>query len=680
MDYISFELNISESSTLVTFGTAQFPDETKLGDQIREELIKRYPDSRAYGDLLFQSIFSPGSRALEGYSNALALARMQRKRLRFRLRIDPVAPAALNQITWELLYDFKNDIPIARSPSTAFSRDIIVEFQKPIPTSPSRLKMLFVLACPSDLDKYDLPHCPKEQMLTSLQTIMKQLDGAFDVKFLENHATPEAIRKAFTAANYDILHIHGHGILGSAKRESRLVLEDEQGKTKFVDERLLREILESINPPTLITLIACHTGQQSQLEDPFSGIALSLIKKGNPAVVAMNKSIGISTAEHFTRSFYSNLANTGTLDESINEARKMMYLRDERSSEWSVPVLYMRLTDGKILSPQAEPASVFYENQNEGVWRGILQQLRLKSLIPVVGPELNRGLLLSGPDIAKHWSAQYEYRKFNYPYIDRNDLPRIAKFVETKNQFLHYPHNELLELYKKDLLERENVSDQRDFSNMKLEEVISKVSLRYFNQDPGLPHLMLAKLNLRTIVTTNFDSFLREAILHKQQKKARVGICRWRGEDSSTSDYQGLQGSDAEPLIFHVFGYEIDSTSMVLTDDDYLDFSRRVAMDQWRIPGLLRSDMTTSTLLFLGYDVRDLDFRLLLKSVVAPLREIQNRVIVVQIDPAQYRQKKQELQQLQQIIERDAQWLRLSVHWSNLRSFIGELWDRSQQT
>ncbi|HEY6251634.1 MAG TPA: CHAT domain-containing protein, partial [Candidatus Angelobacter sp.] len=520
---------------------------------------------------------------------------------------------------------------------------------------------------------------------------------AFDVHFLEGYATRTAIREQFKSEKYDVLHLQAHGILGTSNRSSQLVLEDGEGKASFVDEGSLHEILESDTPPSLMTLIACHSAQQSRLMDPFSGVALSLIKQGAPAIIAMKRSIGIAAAEYFVHSFYSNLASSGIVDESINEARKMMHIDDVRSSEWAVPTLYMRLTDGRILSPKTEPAAVIDSripmpqtksgavsstSQNAGFWNGLLQNLRASKLIPVIGPEINNGLFRSGPAIAKYWSDRYEYKKFNYPYIDRNDLPRIAKFVELRNG-TNYPHTELLDLYKQDLLEREHLRDRQTFDRMGLEEVISKTSWRYFDKDPELPHVLLAKLlPIHRIITTNYDSFLRDAFLRERRQNIKVEACHWNTHQPDTKEYQTLVGSEDEALIFHAYGYQNDTLSMALTEDDYLDFTQRLAEGPWRLPQQLKAKLVTSMLLFLGYDVRDLDFRVFLKSVIASLRDIKllQRVIVIQLDPAaEYRQKEDELNELQKLIQSDAQQLSLVVHWSSLRAFVGELWQRWNQ-
>jgi hypothetical protein len=138
-----------------------------------------------------------------------------------------------------------------------------------------------------------------------------------------------------------------------------------------------------------------------------------------------------------------------------------------------------------------------------------------------------------------------------------------------------------------------------------------------------------------------------------------------------------LTDSCTEP-IFHAFGHEGDSTSMVLTEDDYIEFIRLTAKEEWRLPQEVRRILTKSTLFFIGYDIRDIEFRVFFRALVSQLREMQkDRIAIIQLDPDQYYQQTREiLDQLREIIQRDCVRLKLIVHWRGLREFIGELHKR----
>jgi len=72
----------------------------------------------------------------------------------------------------------------------------------------------------------------------------------------------------------------------------------------------------------------------------------------------------------------------------------------------------------------------------------------------------------------------------------------------------------------------------------------------------------------------------------------------------------------------------------VLTEDDHLDFLRALAHGQPELPKDLQRRVADSMLLFLGYDPRRLDCRVLLRGLVNPLKEApRGRIAVLQVDP-----------------------------------------------
>src|SRR5207302_3179882 len=103
--------------------------------------------------------------------------------------------------------------------------------------------------------------------------------------------------------------------------------------------------------------------------------------------------------------------------------------------------------------------------------------------------------------------------------------------------------------------------------------------------------------------------------------------------------------SSAEPVVYYLFGNLEDPYSMVLTEDDHLDFLARIAAlpaetealdgeDRSVLPNKFRTKLSTDYLLFLGYRVNDFDFHILLRSLKSFLKENVNRgnpLIAVQL-------------------------------------------------
>ena len=100
----------------------------------------------------------------------------------------------------------------------------------------------------------------------------------------------------------------------------------------------------------LAVLNSCE-GARSSLQDPYSGVATSLVEREIPAVIGMQFEITDRAAIVFAGEFYSALADGLPVDSSVAEARKAIYA-DQNDIEWGTPVLFMRVADGRLFDVQ----------------------------------------------------------------------------------------------------------------------------------------------------------------------------------------------------------------------------------------------------------------------------------------------------------------------------------------
>lgn len=363
--------------------------------------------------------------------------------------------------------------------------------------------------------------------------------------------------------------------------------------------------------------------------------------------------------------FYRNLARDGWVDRAVNEARHQLLLSIRGSDEWSTPILFLSLPHGLLWEP--EQVLVSQQPGRAIKWPALLTGIEENNLVPFLGPDVPRGSLLSGGDIAAHWIRGYD----GFPLDKRTDLPAVADFVEMKEGPL-FPHRQLPKLLIDGLLERQNVAERKVFQGLRLSEVIDRMSQAHFDSDQDEPHRILAELPLSIYVTTNCDSFMTAALRWRRRNPKRHS-CLWR-EDlvEIPSSYQDLTGTKDEPLVFHMYGNDLDPTSLVLTEDNYLDYLRALSREPERLPRLLRSELTKSTLLFLGYDIRRLDCRVLLRGIVADLRKFGGgRYAVLQVDPEENAPRAEELRAyIEECFSRGAN---IEVYWGTVRSFLSRL-------
>jgi hypothetical protein len=96
----------------------------------------------------------------------------------------------------------------------------------------------------------------------------------------------------------------------------------------------------------LAVLNACE-GARTAADDPFAGVATSLVQQEIPAVVAMQFEITDRAAIVFSRELYGALADGYAIDSAVAEARKAIFA-DDNDVEWGTPVLFMRSSDGRL--------------------------------------------------------------------------------------------------------------------------------------------------------------------------------------------------------------------------------------------------------------------------------------------------------------------------------------------
>ena len=97
-----------------------------------------------------------------------------------------------------------------------------------------------------------------------------------------------------------------------------------------------------------------------------------------------------------------------------------------------------------------------------------------------------------------------------------------------------------------------------------------------------------------------------------------------------------------------------------------------------RLPIHIKSKLTGSVLLFLGYDVRRLDCRVLLRGVIAHLKELpklrHSRIAVLQIDPKEEDALKEK--ELMDYMVDCCQELSFEIYKGSVCDFLRELRDR----
>ena len=348
--WLDTELELASlASARFTWSGGDYRGAPALSPDLAERLLELETLPEDYGLALYDAVFPRASELREGLREAILAAEREKSRLRFRLHLSLDLPDWVHGLYWELLADPDRHLALSRSPDTAFSRYLDARRSQGAP-APGRPRVLCVISAPSDITRHGMAEIRRDEVRRSLETALEPLAGAIELAFLEPPATLERLReRLMEKGGFQLLHFFGHGL--SFGGVSALVLEDAQGRIHRVEEKLLAEVFLGVRELRLVTLVACHGGAPSS-GDPFSGLAGRLVHRGVPSVIAMRRAVRVESAHLFTRHLYQQIAQTGRADAAVNEARQQLYLAAPSEIDWSSPVLYSRLSDGRLWLPQ----------------------------------------------------------------------------------------------------------------------------------------------------------------------------------------------------------------------------------------------------------------------------------------------------------------------------------------
>jgi hypothetical protein len=300
------------------------------------------PDAEKVGAELFNGLFGGEMGSL--YRSCLELSREQRRCLRITLDLTNTPPLA--DLPWELLYHRPRFL--SSSPNYSVVRYLELGSEpRPFLVEPP-LRIIGVLSNPSDLDALDAER-ERQGLEEALEGLIRS--GYVELSWAPRATGPE-IHKLMSRTQPHVFHFIGHGRLDKEDRAGRLFLEGPDGRAAAWTGGRLGQIVAE-KSLRLAVLNACD-GARSPGDDPFSGVASSLIEHDVPAVVGMQFEITDEAAIIFARAFYEGIADDLPVDGAVTRARTELFAHDN-NLEWATPVLFMRAQNGRIFDVQGEP-------------------------------------------------------------------------------------------------------------------------------------------------------------------------------------------------------------------------------------------------------------------------------------------------------------------------------------
>jgi len=296
--------------------------------------------ARLVGQRLYESLF--GSPARECIEASLRTIFPQRRK-GLRILINTTDAPELARLPWEFLYSPRNEDFLFSDTMKPVVRWLDVDEPPPTLTVEPPLRLLVAIASPTGRAGLSVG-----EELAHLDDALASLAESGVVETTRvDHTTLERLDEALLSKKPHVLHFIGHGDFDGD--ESVVILESDAspGAADPIAGRqlgvLLRNHLASLRLVFLNSCMGAAVGGRA----PFGGVAQSLIRRGIPAVIAMQFPISDKAAVALSRHFYRYLAAGLPVDAALTSARAFLYARGY-GVEWGAPALHMRTPDGRL--------------------------------------------------------------------------------------------------------------------------------------------------------------------------------------------------------------------------------------------------------------------------------------------------------------------------------------------
>ena len=287
--------------------------------------------------------------------------------------------------------------------------------------------------------------------------------------------------------------------------------------------------------------------------------------------------------------------------------------------------------------------------------------------------------------LTKEWSDL-----IGYPMPDIHNLARVAQYflVEQKDpvparaKYIEFLKKFLLTIAQEDEAYKDLVMELKlQVQEQRFSEIVRQLDYPRFSQGVEDPLRLLSRFPLPIYITTSYYDFLERA-LEAEGKKPRTQVCFWSGGGSSARIEHrpdpGHEPTPASPAVYHLFGLEDYPQTLVLSEDDFMNFLISVVQDTNTqnpiVPLKLRQALAESPLLLLGYQLRDWDFRVLFRFILKFRKEeLSPRGMVIQLRPDKKRIGT--VEKAFQYLGRYLDKKQFDVEWTDTERFIRKLWD-----
>jgi hypothetical protein len=272
-----------------------------------------------------------------------------------------------------------------------------------------------------------------------------------------------------------------------------------------------------------------------------------------------------------------------------------------------------------------------------GLWGSILPNISKGLVIPIVSSsfwmeQIFRDLATEDESTIVEQLIAAWAEKIGYPMQDSYNLAQVAQYYFVEENDDTNSRAEIIKFLKRCLWDLaianpENYALAADLESqvetMRFSDLVEKLRYPKFPDGTEDPLRILARFPLPIYITTAQSDFIERA-LEAEGKTPCTQICYWSGEIADISKEHRTKRkfipSVTNPLVYHLYGLEDYPQTLVLSEDDYINYLTATAEDKNnlnpKIPLYLRKAIGESQLLLIGYRLSSWDFRVLFRLIM----------------------------------------------------------------
>jgi hypothetical protein len=263
----------------------------------------------------------------------------------------------LAQLPWELLY--AGDEFLANEHRLMLSRNLPLGGRRVVMTPPDPPLVVRFLVLVPNTQAYQVQ---RKELLSALPQSTEYSTSIIS-SVLDHWSAEEAESLLATEPYPQVVHIIG--VCRQTREQNQdvmqIYLDDGDGPRWRSPQVLVNLFSSNEDLPTCdqIRLVVLHLCEPSPLdfEVTFERLAPLLVRKGIPAVLAMQYPLSGKAAGRFVRKLYESLAEALSIEEAVQLARSDLYATFDRDRLFGSPVLYMQSVDSELLRmPSGSPA------------------------------------------------------------------------------------------------------------------------------------------------------------------------------------------------------------------------------------------------------------------------------------------------------------------------------------